>query len=93
MKYITTILALALLTTGAYGATTYKSISITPEAKAKVVNVAKELKMSQRDTTSLMIMEWGEPKNNLLENLKTLFLNDTSGTEQKVLNLCTILNS
>lgn len=37
----------------------YKSIQISEEAKEKVIQLSKTLKMSQRDTASKVILDWG----------------------------------
>lgn len=58
-------IATLLLGTGVLlGATTtnvikYRSIQVSDEAKVKVGELSKILKLSQRDTASLMIKEWG----------------------------------
>lgn len=93
MKKTITTLAILAIATGAYGATTYRSISITPEAKLKVVAMAKELKITQRDTASKMILEW-QPKNEVfLTNLGILFQTDTSDTYEKLYKVCKVLGN
>lgn len=57
-KILITLLTLLLLVSLVYGATVYKSISVTEEAKAKIVTYSKVFKISQRDTASKMILEW-----------------------------------
>lgn len=52
------IMALALIAGTTTVAIKYLSVQVSDSAKARVVTVSKELKLSQRDTASKMILEW-----------------------------------